>query len=115
VTLKTVKINMANPRMKISMANQKLRINFSEEDLQDLQNGETFDWTFTTDKGEDIDIHLYNGEDVEDNNDGNDCEKCGNPEIMYWCNECEANTEEIDCPACGLVLQVDKKYHLNCN
>jgi len=90
------------------MANQKLRINFSEEDLQELQNGETFDWTFTTDKGEDIDIHLFVGYEEG-------CEKCGNPEIMYWCNECEANTEEKDCPACGKVLEVDKKYHNDCS
>jgi hypothetical protein len=34
-------------------------------------NFETFDWTFTTDKGEDIDIHLYQGgEEVE-------CMNCG--------------------------------------
>lgn len=54
------------------MAKQKLRINFSEEDLQDLQNGETFDWTFTTDKGEEIDIHLYTG---YDDNDGKQSRK----------------------------------------
>lgn len=50
---------------KNTTKNQKLKIHFSEEDLQELQNGETFDWTFRTDKGEDIDIHLYQGEDEE--------------------------------------------------
>lgn len=45
------------------MKNQKLKIHFSEEDLQDLLAGETFNWTFTTDKGEDIDIFLYRGEE----------------------------------------------------
>ncbi len=45
--------------------NQKLNIYFSEEDLQELLNGEEFNWTFTTDKGEDINIHLYKGEEEE--------------------------------------------------
>ena len=36
--------------------NQKLVIPVSEQDIYDLQNGEEFDWTFTTDRGEDIDI-----------------------------------------------------------
>ena len=51
------------------MDNQKLVIPFTESDLQDLQAGETFDWTFTTDKGESIDIHLRleNDEDIEGN------------------------------------------------
>ena len=43
--------------------NQKLKINLSEDDLYELLHGETFDWTFKTDKGEDIDIHLYKGEE----------------------------------------------------
>jgi hypothetical protein len=38
--------------------NAKLIILFSESDLNNLMNGEEFRWTFTTDKGEDIDILL---------------------------------------------------------
>ena len=40
----------------------KLKIHFSEEDLHALLNGEVFNWTFTTDQGQDIDIELYRGE-----------------------------------------------------
>jgi len=47
------------------MPNQKLKINFTMGDLEDLMNDLTFDWTFTTDKGEDIDIHLFQGEEEE--------------------------------------------------
>lgn len=35
------------------MVNNKITIPLSEEDLQDLQNGKTFDWTF-----DGIDCHL---------------------------------------------------------
>lgn len=38
--------------------NKKIRIQFSEEDLQDLLNGRTFDWTF-----DGVDVHLYMGDD----------------------------------------------------
>jgi len=44
---------------------QKLKINFTIEDLEDLMNNLTFDWTFITDKGENIDIHLFLGEEEE--------------------------------------------------
>lgn len=47
------------------MKKPKINIHLSEEDLQDLQNGETFDWTFTTDTGQSIDVHLYQGEECE--------------------------------------------------
>ena len=41
--------------------NQKLIVGFSEEDLQRLTDGESFDWTFPTEKsGEQIDIKLIN-------------------------------------------------------
>lgn len=44
------------------------------------------------------------------------CKKCGNPQEMYWCNECEANHEEENgCPACGRRCEVDKRYHYNCS
>jgi len=44
--------------------NPKMTIEFTESDLQELTEGKTFDWTFPTDEGVDIDIHLYN-EDAE--------------------------------------------------
>ena len=45
--------------------NQKLVIAFSQQGLEDLQAGETFDRTFETDKGESIDIHLRPETDEE--------------------------------------------------
>lgn len=39
---------------------QKIRIPLTNEDLEDLQQGETFDWTF-----DGIDVHLVN-EEYED-------------------------------------------------
>ncbi len=35
--------------------NKRIEIPFSERDLQDLINGETFDWVFN-----DVEIHLFN-------------------------------------------------------
>ena len=46
------------------MKNQQLRIPLTEQDLEELREGNTFNWTFTTDKGEDIDIELVQ-EDLE--------------------------------------------------
>ena len=40
------------------MKNKKIKIPFSEEDLQDLMNGETKNWTF-----DGIDVELFMGED----------------------------------------------------
>lgn len=43
------------------------------------------------------------------------CE-CGNPEVMYWCAECEANCENPKCDTCESIDTVrDNDYHLNCN
>lgn len=42
------------------MSNKKIKIHFSEEDLQELLNGETFDWTF-----DGVDCHLYMGDEEE--------------------------------------------------
>lgn len=41
--------------------NAKIEVDISEEDLQDLQNGEVFNWTFPNLKGEPeyIDIKLF--------------------------------------------------------
>lgn len=43
------------------------------------------------------------------------CNKCGNPEKMYYCNECESSCEEKECEQCGIPTKVDAKYHDNCN
>jgi hypothetical protein len=37
---------------------QKIKIGFSEEDLQDLLNGKTFNWTY-----DEIDVELFMGDD----------------------------------------------------
>lgn len=77
--------------------NQKLVIDITESDCQDLMSGKEFDWTFTTDKGKDIDIHLYNPdssgeyceeceEDINTNCSCARCDKC--KELDYKC-ECE--------------------------
>jgi len=39
---------------------QKLQVPFTEADLQDLQHGKRFDWTFQTDKGESINVEVFN-------------------------------------------------------
>lgn len=50
------------------------------------------------------------------------CRKCGNQEIMYWCDNCESNQELAgECFNCGhaggvsYVVVKDEDYHLNCN
>jgi len=47
------------------MANQKITVPLSEEDLQDLLNGEEFDWSFPTEKGEWIDVHVIPSEESD--------------------------------------------------
>lgn len=42
--------------------NQKLEIDLTFEDLQELIEGRVFNWTYPTDKGESIDIKLFNEE-----------------------------------------------------
>jgi len=51
--------------------NQAIRVGFSEEDLSDLRRGRVHNWTFLTDRGEKIDIELYN-EDLETDEDEDD-------------------------------------------
>lgn len=38
--------------------NQKIIVPMSENDIQELQSGEEFDWTFPTENGEEIDVHV---------------------------------------------------------
>lgn len=42
------------------------------------------------------------------------CKNCGNPKIMYWCNECESNSEDDTCLECGKTILIDKDYHKDC-
>jgi hypothetical protein len=47
---------------------------------------------------------------------GDDCEKCGNPNKMYWCQSCEHNDESPDkCILCNGKVEVDFDYHLECD
>lgn len=48
---------------------------------------------------------------------GDDCNKCGNPNVMYWCDRCEHNQEGGDyCVHCKQEhLPVDTGYHDGCN
>lgn len=48
----------------------KITIDFTDEDLHDLINGEDFDWTYTSDTGETVEVHLYNSDidGVQDDN-----------------------------------------------
>ncbi len=48
--------------------NPKLIIPFETSDIEELMNGETFKWTFTTDKGQDIDVllRLEKSNDIEE-------------------------------------------------
>lgn len=44
------------------------------------------------------------------------CEKCGNPQKMYWCAKCVISDENPDlCPECGKRMKLDKHYHKECN
>ena len=42
--------------------NKKITIPLSEEDIRDFQMGRKAEWTFPTEKGELIDVCLYNEE-----------------------------------------------------
>ncbi len=39
---------------------KKIKVNLTENDLQDLMNGKTFNWNF-----DGVDIYLYKGDDYE--------------------------------------------------
>jgi hypothetical protein len=46
----------------------------------------------------------------------NNCEKCGNPQKMYWCEDCEISGENEDkCDECNNPMELDIHYHDNCN
>ena len=48
------------------MANEKLEVNFTEDDCYNITNGIDFHWTFETDKGRSIDIHLFKAEEDDE-------------------------------------------------
>ena len=63
----------------------KLKIPISDEDLEDLQNGKTFDWCF-----EGVDVHLYSAEE-EDLIDDID-----NEDTLYYCAKCQKSFKYND-------------------
>lgn len=42
----------------------KISIDFTERDIQELMNGEEFNWTYQTDDGQDAKVHLFNADSV---------------------------------------------------
>ena len=42
------------------------------------------------------------------------CKKCGNPQKLYWCAECENSEESDTCSQCGKTILEDKNYHDDC-
>jgi hypothetical protein len=48
-----------------AMSKREINIPFSEEDLQELLEGRTFDWTF-----DDVDVHLYRDDNEVENQEG---------------------------------------------
>ena len=64
--------------------NKKIIIPLSENDLQELQEGKTFDWTF-----DDVDVHIMRECDNQDDN-GNACYDCENG------NPCGSTKEEYE-------------------
>ena len=51
--------------------NQSIVVPFTGNDIDELQNGEEFDWTFPSQMGYDINIHLLKEEYEEDFDDDN--------------------------------------------
>ena len=43
------------------------------------------------------------------------CSKCGNPQIMYWCDDCKENSYRHTCDHCGDPIPVDNDYHDYCS
>lgn len=54
----------------------KITIDFTEQDLQELMDGETFDWSFETETGETVEVHLYNSDLEENAGDYAHCADC---------------------------------------
>jgi|GEM_PF-2813720 len=71
------------------MTNQKMQITFSEQDMQDMQGGNILNWTFKTDKGENIDLELGLGDY---------CKLCDEEHLTselddYVCKDCQLITK----------------------
>jgi len=56
----TMPVNEKHLQDKVRAEAMEIEIPFSESDLDDLRNGETFDWTFPVENrpGEYVDVHL---------------------------------------------------------
>lgn len=71
--------------------NKSIKISFSQSDLEDLQSGETFEWTFNTEDGQAIDVHLFKGEQ---------CEECGEDvEVLNDADDGDGGTRQL-CNTC---------------
>lgn len=46
-----------------------IKIPFSDSDLEDLQCDETFDWTFIADDGTEVNVHLFKGDEEDEDNE----------------------------------------------
>jgi len=83
-------INHGESTIKINnMSNQKIKVTFSENDLDDLRNSDVLNWTFKTDKGENIDLELGLGDC---------CEVCDEEYLIneldnYVCGDCQLITK----------------------
>lgn len=78
-----------------------INIDFTESDLQDLINGETFDWNFVSDTGEMVDVHLYNSDIDNDDELGDfahcaDCDRVINLDNDIW----TADKNDTFCEIC---------------
>lgn len=57
-TMKLTVVGKIPVKVKKVKKNPSLTVALSERDLQELQGGKTFDWSFLTDKGATIDVHV---------------------------------------------------------
>lgn len=54
-------VDKTQPKLKDCKCGASISINLTAEDLEDLQNGEQFNWRFG-----DVDVHLHNKEEEDD-------------------------------------------------
>lgn len=52
---------------------------------------------------------------VNANPSGDDCPRCGMPNVIYWCKDCEIINESNQCESCEATLRVDRQYHKGCS
>lgn len=52
-----------------------ITIDFTERDLEELMNGETFNWSYEAETGEMVNVHLYNS-DLDNEDESGDFAHC---------------------------------------